>query len=169
MKKNLFKKIVILLLIGSMSVMSVGCFGSFNLIKKVYNWNASLQGKWVQELVFLVMYIVPVYGVAGFIDIVFLNTIEFWSGKNPMAANITGDDGTKVAFNAEKHETTISYGNKTFVVAYENGKATVKDGEGKVLAYAVSDENGAMNIVDPSGKVLTSYSKEEVNAMLANK
>ncbi len=167
--KRLFKQVVVLLLVATMAIMSVGCYGSFNLTKKVYNWNGSLGNKWVVELVFLVCYIVPVYGIAAFIDVVILNSIEFWTGNKPMASNITSQDGTTVAFNAEKNEMTISYAGKSFVVTRDNGKSTVKDAEGNVLAYAVSDENGNMNIVDANGKVLNSFSKDEVASMLASK
>lgn len=167
--KNTFKKVVVLLLIATMAMMSVGCYGSFNLTKKVYNWNGSMEGKWVQELVFLALVIVPVYSIAGMIDVVILNLIEFWTGKNPMASNISTEEGINVAFNAEKKQVEISYADKNFVLVQENGKATVKDSDGNVLAYAVSDENGNMNIVDANGKVMSSYSSDEVSTMLANK
>ncbi len=150
-------------------MMSVGCYGSFNLTKKVYNWNGTMDGKWVKEIVFLVCNIIPVYPVAGFADAVILNTIEFWTGNNPMAAKVSSEDGTTVTFNQEKNEMTISYAGKSFIVSRENGKATVKDSEGNILAYAVSGENGAMNIVDANGKVLSSYTSEEVSSMLASK
>lgn len=167
--KSIAKQLVVYLMIGSMALMSVGCFGSFELTKSVYKWNDSMQGKWVKELVFLVLNIVPVYDVAAFIDVVILNTVEFWSGKNPMMSTITTDNGTTVAFNKEKKETTITYGDKTFVVSYENGKATVKDGSGKTLAYAVSQQDGAMNIVSPDGTVMASYTQDQVASMLAAK
>jgi len=168
--KTVFKQAVVLLLIASMALMSFGCYGSFSLTKKVYHWNGSLGNKWVVELVFLGLNIVPVYGIAGFIDVVILNLIEFWSGKNPMDATIISDDGTKVVFNAEKQQVEITTREgKTFVLLYEDGKATVKDADGNVIAYAVEGENGSMNIVDANGKVLSAYSMDEVHAMLANR
>ncbi|MBI2427277.1 MAG: DUF3332 family protein [Ignavibacteriales bacterium] len=167
--KNLFKNIVVALLVASMAIMSVGCYGSFSLTKKVYNWNGSMEGKWVQELVFLVLNIVPVYGVAAWIDVVILNSIEFWTGNKPMAATMTSDDGTTVAFNNENKTMTISYAGRSFTVAKENGTAVVKDAEGNILATMESDANGGMVMKDASGKVLSTYSQSEVNAMLASK
>lgn len=167
--KTMFKQFVVVILIASMAIMSVGCYGSFNLTKKVYNWNGSMEGKWVQELVFLVLNIVPVYGVAAWIDVVILNSIEFWTGKNPMASTITTDDGTTVTFNSENNSMTISYADKSFVVAKENGKAVVKDAAGNVLATMESNAEGGMTLKDVNGKVLTTYSADEVNKMLANK
>lgn len=166
---KMFKQVVIALLIATMALMSVGCYGSFNLTKKVYNWNGSLGNKWVVELVFLAAYVVPVYGIAGFIDAVILNSIEFWTGSNPVAANVSSEDGTNVTFNKEKNEMTISYAGKTFIVTREEGKSVVKDSEGNVLATAVSDANGNMNVVDTQGNVLSSYNSSEVSAMLATK
>jgi hypothetical protein len=166
---KMFKQVVIALLIATMALMSVGCYGSFNLTKKVYNWNGSLGNKWVVELVFLAAYVVPVYGIAGFIDAVILNSIEFWTGSNPVAANVSSEDGTNVTFNKEKNEMTISYAGKTFIVTREEGKSVVKDSEGNVLATAVSDANGNMNVVDAKGNVLSSYNSSEVSAMLATK
>ena len=164
---KLFKQIVVAMLIATMAMMSVGCYGSFNLTKKVYNWNGSVGNKWVVELVFLACMVVPVYGIAGFIDAVILNTVEFWTGNNPMANKITSDDGTAVAFNKEKNEMTVTHAGKTFVISREEGKSTVKDSEGNVLAYAVSDANGNMNILDMNGNVLSSFSNAEVMSMIA--
>jgi len=39
---------------------------------------------WADELIFLGMTIIPVYGVASLVDIVVLNTIDYWSGENPI-------------------------------------------------------------------------------------
>lgn len=62
-----------------------GCYGNFNLTRKVYNWNGTLGDKFVKSLVMCVMIIVPVYGLAGLADLVILNLVEFWTGSNPMA------------------------------------------------------------------------------------
>lgn len=165
----MFKQAVVLLMIASMAFSTVGCYGSFNLTKKVYNWNGSLGNKWVVELAFLAMYVVPVYGIAGFIDVVILNSIEFWTGKNPMASNIKSDDGVNIAFNQEKNQVEVSYAGKVFVMAHENGKSMVKDAEGNILAIAEKSENGSMTLSDMNGKVLSTYSPDEVSAMLATK
>jgi hypothetical protein len=164
-----FKKIVVVMLVATMAVMSVGCYGSFNLTKKVYNWNGSMDNKWVKELVFLVFCAVPVYEIAGGIDVILLNTLEFWTGSNPMASTVKTEDGTTVAFNKESNEMTISYAGTSFVVSRVEGKSVVKDAEGNILAVAVSDANGTMNILDANGKVLSTYSQAEVNNLLANK
>jgi hypothetical protein len=72
----------------SSSIMFSSCIGSFGLFHKVLSWNQSVGEKFVNELVFLVLCIVPVYPVAWFLDSVILNSIEFWTGDNPVTADI---------------------------------------------------------------------------------
>jgi hypothetical protein len=77
MKKTF--KLSVLLLCATMLFSS--CIGSFRLTNKLKDWNGSIGNKWVNELVFLAMHIVPVYEVSIFVDAVVLNSIEFWTGK----------------------------------------------------------------------------------------
>jgi hypothetical protein len=78
---------------------SSGCFGSFNVTRKLYNFNKTVSpNKFVQEVVFLAFNIVPVYGVAGAADALVANTVEFWTGKNPVqvASRIQLDKDTRL-------------------------------------------------------------------------
>ncbi len=70
------------------TVVTSGCFGSFPLTRKMYNWNKGVSSdKWVRELVFVATaLLVPVYSVAGLIDVVILNSQEFWTGKSSVAS-----------------------------------------------------------------------------------
>lgn len=91
----------LLVTLAAAAMVTTGCFGSFQATRNVYSWNKSFGdgNKWAQELMFLVIGpLVPVYGVATFLDAVVLNSIEFWTGKNPMTAStkVTEKDGTKV-------------------------------------------------------------------------
>lgn len=64
------------------------CFGSFNLTRKAYGFNRGVSAdKWVRWLVFLA--ISPLYPMAGVVDMVFANCVEFWSGNNPINAQLT--------------------------------------------------------------------------------
>lgn len=77
---------------------SSGCFGSFNATRKLYSFNKGVGDKWVQEIVFLAFTILPIYSIAGLVDVLVLNTIEFWTGDNPMTASSTTTtrDGTQL-------------------------------------------------------------------------
>jgi hypothetical protein len=93
MKKVSISFLALLVLITSSLT---GCFGSFGLTKKIYNANKSVGGKFVQTLVMYVFMIIPVYGIASFLDIVLFNLIEFWSGSNPLAMK-AGQSETQMA------------------------------------------------------------------------
>jgi hypothetical protein len=88
MKKKFLSVALICTLLGSTTLTS--CIGSFTLSNKLLSWNKSVGNKFVNELVFIAFWIVPVYEVSMLADGIVLNTIEFWSGSNPVAK------GTKV-------------------------------------------------------------------------
>jgi len=95
--------IAALVLMVFLPVVSTGCFGGFQLTRKVYAFNREVSpDKWIRELVFLAMAIVPVYGAATFLDAVVFNSVEFWTGSNPVLAKngssrkITTADGTAI-------------------------------------------------------------------------
>ena len=70
----------------SIMISQTGCFGGFELTKKVWEFNDNtFENKFLKTLFFYVLNIVPVYGIAGFLDVVIFNLIEFWSGSNPIA------------------------------------------------------------------------------------
>ena len=66
---------------------TAGCFGKFRLVKKTYKFNQEVSpDKWIQWFVFLVITIIPIYGLALVIDALFANSVEFWTGENPIMA-----------------------------------------------------------------------------------
>jgi hypothetical protein len=85
MKKNSFK-VASLLLAGTLLCSS--CIGSFSLFNKYEKWQCSMTGnKFVNGIVGLILQ--PIVGsVCLFVDAVVLNTIEFWTGNNPLQANV---------------------------------------------------------------------------------
>lgn len=85
MKKK-FLPLAAVVLAGSLVLPS--CIGSFALSNKVLAWNQTIDNKFVNELVFIALNIVPVYPISMFIDGVVLNSIEFWTGDNPVQAGI---------------------------------------------------------------------------------
>ena len=76
---------------------ATGCMGSFALTKMVYGWNESVTGnKIINNVIFWGLNILPVYSIAVTVDVVILNTIEFWTGTKLIAdASVEGD--TRVA------------------------------------------------------------------------
>ena len=93
----------------SASMMMQSCIGSFALFNKVKDWNDHVGSKFVNEVVFVAMWILPVYELCFAADLFILNSIEFWSGTNPMEANIgttknvMGSDGVLYAVTTLKN------------------------------------------------------------------
>jgi hypothetical protein len=82
------KNTLALLLVVTLTVS--GCYGPFNLTRKVHHWNGEVgESKWTNEAVFLGLAILNVYTVAALADVVIFNSVEFWSGKNPINAKTT--------------------------------------------------------------------------------
>ena len=80
------KPVAFAVLLGFLPFASA-CFGSFNLTRQAYQFNqGASQDKWVRWLVFLV--VSPIYPLAGLVDVLFANSVEFWSGKNPITAQL---------------------------------------------------------------------------------
>jgi hypothetical protein len=92
-KLNVFAIVAIV----ATSVLFSSCIGSFKLTHKVLKWNRTVSDKFINELVFIVLHIVPVYEVTYLFDALVNNSIEFWTDKNPVAGTqtkqIKGDDG----------------------------------------------------------------------------
>lgn len=105
---------------GSLSLQ--GCYGSFGLTKKVYQWNGTFGNKWVKELVFLVLNVVPVYGLSVFVDVIGTNLIEFWTGSNPVSSNETSFDKT-YANGVKVHADKLSDGRLSVVITPAQGEA----------------------------------------------
>lgn len=116
MKKKYLSVAVVLALAASM--LSTSCIGSFALTNKLLTWNKTISNKFVNELVFFAFWIIPVYEVSAFADVVVFNSIEFWSGNNPVAYGkkvIDGQDG-KYIVECDKTGYTITSENDGSIV-----------------------------------------------------
>ena len=86
MKKTL-RNASLFLLLGSITITQTGCFGSFALTKKAYEFHDGItDSKFLKSLLFWI----PgglVYAITVMVDTVVLNLIEFWSGSNPISMN----------------------------------------------------------------------------------
>jgi Domain of unknown function (DUF3332) len=69
----------------ALTMLSTSCLGPNNAFNGLHEWNKKVtDNKWGNEGIFLVLTILPVYGLFYFGDIVIFNSIEFWGGKNPI-------------------------------------------------------------------------------------
>lgn len=74
-------------LVAGCSLVFSSCVGSFALSNRVLSWNRGIGNKFVNELVFFAFWVLPVYEVTMMADVLVLNSIEFWSGNNPLTAS----------------------------------------------------------------------------------
>ena len=170
------KKLVNLCVAASVCVAMTGCYGPFALTKKLHKWNGEMGNKWANEGVFLALSILPAYGFTAFADAVVLNSIEFWTGKNPVSAKQirSTEDGNKQTvmsylpatkklridmFNSGRPEGTV------VIEPGPNGAMTAKDTNGNLLTSATNPD-GTVSISDTNGKVLWTYKTDEINKYL---
>ncbi len=164
------KFISLVLVVCLFSFVLSGCYGSFQLTRKLWKWNGEVGDKWVNEVVFLVMNIVPVYGVCTFVDAIVINSIEFWTGKNPVTA--ANGKTIKVVSVEDKQAVLAFYGNNRMkmdlfdktqplkTVLFEksaDGSAICRDRSGQLLMTAKTMTNGQVIVMDSSNKEIARY------------
>jgi len=82
MKKSLLAAALALTMLGT------SCLGPNNAFNNLNRWNQKVtDSKWANEGIFLVLNIIPVYGLWYYGDILIFNSIEFWGGENPIKSN----------------------------------------------------------------------------------
>lgn len=165
MKKNFITAGVLAVVCGGM--LCTSCIGTFTLTHKLLGWNQNIGDKIVNEIVFLACNVVPVYPIAMLADAVVLNTIEFWTGSNPMASSkkvVDGKDGRylvecdgkgyditdeksgeKVRFNFDEATQTWSMalpnGEEQKVITFVgNDRAIVPTADGKGMEISLNEE-----------------------------
>jgi hypothetical protein len=136
-------------------VSSAGCFGRFELTRKVYDWNTRVdQDKWVRWFAFLLLVLIP-YPLALVIDTLIGNPVEFWTGDNPITAGeprvIHGQNGEVVRLERRSDDAldvTVERGGEvsSFVFVRESSGMSAWDSEGRLLAR-VMDVNGEPMLV----------------------
>ena len=113
-----------MLLAGSFLCSS--CIGSFSLFNGYEKWQCNMtSNKYVNGIVGLILQPI-VGGICLTVDAVVLNTIEFWTGSNPLAANqvktVMGQDGRYYAIKTLKngYEVKSPTGEKTLFIHNAN-------------------------------------------------
>jgi len=147
MKKRIFSVALVATLCGSMFFTS--CIGKFALTNKVLTWNNQMSNKFVNELVFVAFWILPVYEVTALADLLVINSIEFWSGSNPVAC------GTK----------KIDTEHGTYLVKCDGKGYDIIDdttGESVRLDFIEEDKTWAVNIDGEEHPFMTFIDDEHV-------
>ena len=167
------------------AVLSGGCYGPFELTKKIYKWNGGVSNdRWAVEIVFLIAAILPIYEFAGLADAVVFNSVEFWTGENPL---------TKASADGVRASKRIVRGDQEVVlkrVATEQGDALVIEqsvegqptqslriqhqgdqtvalnGQGNVVFTAQTQQDGSLVIANAKGDRVARYSREQAKQII---
>ena len=164
----------------ALGMMTSGCYGPFYLVRKVWKFNGEVSdNKWVVEVVYLVMSWLPVYGIAGLADAIIFNSIEFWTGDNPLAES--ADAGTKKISRGDTEVIMKRNGNEVVVEQFRKGEpagtmrlqregngTVAMNGDGAVLFKAETMADGSVTITDGNGQQIASYTGDEARKLIAS-
>jgi hypothetical protein len=164
----MMKKTVVIVV--AMGMLLAGCTGSFNVTRQVYGIHRSEQDRWLDEAIFVGSVLVQVYTISLLADTILFNSIEFWSGSNPIAP-ATGDNG-KTASNGSRiayHPGTDTVriiptgGEGDDVVLERTGTGVAaRDTQGRLLFYATKDVHGGVAVFDGDAALVRRIPPEQV-------
>ena len=159
--KKIPVKVVAFLLMGSL--LSSSCIGSFSLFNKYAKWQCNMtSSKFVNAIVGFIL--MPIVGsVTLFVDAVVLNTIEFWTGDNPVAANVgktqqvLGSDGVLYAVTTLKngYEVKAPSGEVSYFIYDKKQNAWSLQQNGVTRELFRYNEDGTITTLMQDGQHLT--------------
>ena len=153
------------------------CLGSYSAFNNLRDWNdGATDSKFVDNLIFWGLNIIPVYGLFFLGDTIIFNVIEFWTGDNPIAMN-PGETQTEVlAYKGSTYEMTATQnkfvihviegekkGNSLELVYQPEDKSWNTEKDGKLIKLS-SFKDGLMLVYLPNGetvKINPAVSREE--------
>lgn len=172
------------LLIAGGSLLFTSCIGSFGLTNKVLSWNKSIGNKFVNELVFFCFLVVPVYEVTALADVLVLNSIEFWSGNNPLTAStkVVETDHGRYLIACDGKGYTVTHqptGRETRLEFIEDEQTwAYLDAEGNLVPFMTFVDDYNVKMLSPSGEMqnvelsdegLMAYRAEVAPALMAER
>lgn len=177
MRKTILTAALAALLCSSLS----SCMGKFALTRNLYAWNEQVSNKFVNEVLFVAFWILPVYEVCGLADLLVLNSIEFWSGDNPLSASTKTID-TKhgrylVECDGKGYDITLESTGETFRLDFAQESKTwslqLDDKEYKLMTFiddthvSVPMPDGEWKCVELSPSGVLAYKEAAAPAMTA--
>ena len=166
----------------ALALLTSGCYGPFNLTRRLYQWNGQVSSdRWAKEIAFLLLAGFQVYSLSSMGDAIIFNSMEFWTGKNPVDPPgkhaalpqtrriARGHDEalltyTPIAGGAELLVQNFRDGQPTGALRMQqqDGLAVGTDADGRVLVTAQALADGGVLVRDGQGKQLASYSADDV-------
>lgn len=176
MKKITLSAAILATVASSLTLSS--CIGSFSLTRQVIDWNNQVGSKFINEVVFFALWIVPVYEVTFLCDILVINSIEFWSGSNPLTASTKVIDSEQgrylVACDGHDYTVTFEPTGQSIRLEFEDETWSVvtDDGAYELLTFLDSSHvrvpapDGSQKVVTLDQEGLMAYRAEVSQAML---
>jgi hypothetical protein len=120
----------------SVAALLTGCLGQNALFDTVQDWNAdATNNKFVNQGISFAFWWIPVYGLSLLGDIIIFNSIEFWTGTNPISkegAKVAGTTETVTDGLGNKAELTYNADGSISVIATQERYTLIKEG-GQVI------------------------------------
>lgn len=105
------------------------CLGSFSAFNGLKDWNQSVtDSKFVNNFLFWVLNIIPVYELFLAGDVLIFNLLEFWTGENPLAMRA-----------GESQNQAMTLNGKNYIMTATKNKMSVADNSGTVISELVFD------------------------------
>ena len=169
-------------------MVSSGCYGPFNLTRRLYQWNGQIGAtKWEREFMFILLAWAPVYGLAVAGDAIVFNSMEFWTGNNPVDPPSDKRRGalpkTKRVVRG-KEEAILTYVPKgdgaellvqrfleghpagSLRIERKDGRTIGTDAEGRVVLSAQTLADGHVAIHDGNGRLLSLYGSDQADRLM---
>ncbi|MBD5371211.1 MAG: DUF3332 domain-containing protein [Bacteroides sp.] len=154
MKKRYLTPAIIGVVLASMTMTS--CIGSFRLTHSVLKWNQQVGSKVINEIVFFAFWVLPVYEVTSLADLLVINSIEFWSGRNPLTASVkvvdTDHGRYTIACDSKGYEVTNTSTGVSYRLDFMEATATwALDYQGVSYPLMTMVDENHVKAVTPSG------------------
>ena len=167
--KKVYLKVVACLLAGCFMMNS--CIGSFSLFNKYAEWQRTMtNSKFVNAIVGWIL--MPIVGsITLVVDWLVLNTIEFWSGSNPMAENVgktqqvMGKDGRYYAVKTliDGYEITTPEGQLIKFVYDQENDAWLQVQNGETKEMFRFNQDGTIKVNTPQGPMDVALNQDGLN------
>ena len=144
------KKGIVTLLCAGMIVLS-GCYGKNACFNKLHDWNGTLGDKWINSIVHFFLFWLPIYGICLFlVDGLVLNTVEFWTGSNPLASG-------------DSYFEKDAQGNTIAAVKNADGSMSVEvtTAKGEKANLTLQRDENVVRALDNEGNVVAQYEIEK--------
>ncbi|WP_224484092.1 DUF3332 domain-containing protein [Robertkochia aurantiaca] len=148
------KKLLVCCLLSS-SILFTSCLGSFAAFNNLKDWNMGVSdSKFINNLLFWGLNIIPVYGIFMIGDVFIFNVLEFWTGNNPVAME-EGESELQMV----EHD-----GNTYKMVATKNRmQISIVEGpkKGNKIDLLYKPSERSWNAITPEGEIIKLSSFED--------